>query len=167
MVNISGFENYHTIWSCRLISLIAFIAPMLLTGVLFAILSGQLVEAKTSSYQLMVFLDNTFSPNHRPSFMVIVYNSEHKEILSEKITPDFTETYQKISPITGYKIADKPIQHPDQIKVCAQESYSDNRQMKTHDDCFPIQQDKANNYWYAIFDYPLIEEFEVNEDEGT
>jgi hypothetical protein len=114
-----------------------------------------------------VYLDNAFMPNHLPSFKVIVYNSDYKQILSEKVTPDFTDTHQTISPKSGYTIEDKSKQHPSQIKVCAQESYSENGKIKTHDDCFPIQQDKAKTYWYTTIDYPLIEEFEVNEDEGT
>ena len=85
----------------------------------------------------------------------------------EKVMPDFTDTHQTISPEHGYEIADKSKQHPNQIKVCAQESYWENGKTKTHDDCFPIQQDNLKTYWYTIFDYPLIEEFEVNEDEGT
>ena len=149
------------------ISLIAIIAAMLLTGVTSVTLSGQIVEAKTKYYQLIVYLDNAFMPNHLPSFKVVVYNSDDKKILSEKVTPDFTDTHQTISPISGYKIADKSKHHPSQIKVCAQESYSENGITKTHDDCFPIQQDNAKAHWYTIIDYPLIEEFEVNEDEGT
>ena len=74
--------------------------------------------------------------------------------------PDFTDTHQTISPELGYEIADESKQHPNQIKVCAQESYSENGKTKTHDDCFPIQQDNSKTYWYTIFDYPLIEEFE-------
>jgi hypothetical protein len=147
-------------------SLIIIIAAMLLTGLTSIILLGQIVEAKTKSYQLTVYLDNAFMPNNLPSFKVVVHNFEHKKILSEKVTPDFTDTHQTISPKSGYKIADKSKQHPSQIKVCAQESYSENGKTKTHDDCFPIQQDNANT-WYTIFDYPLIEGFEVNEDEGT
>ncbi len=149
------------------ISLVAIIAAMLLTGVTVVTLSGQMVEAKTKSYQLTVYLDNAFMPNNLPSFKVVVYNFDHKKILSEKVTPDFTDTHQTISPISGYKIADKSKQHPSQIKVCAQESFSENGKTKTHDDCFPIQQNKEKTYWYTIFDYPLIEGFEVNEDEGT
>lgn len=149
------------------ITLIAIIAAMLLTGVTSVTLSGQIVEAKTKSYQLTVYLDNAFMPNNLPSFKVVVYNFDHKKILSEKVTPDFTDTHQTISPISGYKIADKSKQHPSQIKVCAQESFSENGKTKTHDDCFPIQQNKEKTYWYTIFDYPLIEGFEVNEDEGT
>jgi hypothetical protein len=149
------------------ISLIAIIAAILLTGVTFVTLSGQIVEAKTKSYQLTVYLDNAFMPNNLPSFKVVVYNFDHKNILSEKVTPDFTDTHQTISPISGYKIVDKSKQHPSQIKVCAQESFSENGKTKTHDDCFPIQQNKEKTYWYTIFDYPLIEGFEVNEDEGT
>ncbi|MGA9217936.1 MAG: hypothetical protein WBZ50_04790 [Nitrososphaeraceae archaeon] len=149
------------------ISLIAIIAAMVLTGVTFVTLSGQMVEAKTKSYQLTVYLDNAFMPNHLPSFKVVVYDSDDKQILSEKVTPDFTDTHQTISPKSGYTIEDKSMQHPSQIKVCAQESYSENGKTKTHDDCFPIQQDKAKTYLYTIIDYPLIEEFEVNEDEGT
>ena len=149
------------------ISLITIIATMLLTGVPMVTLSGQMVEAKTKSYQLTVYLDNAFKPNHLPSFKVVVYNSDDRQILSEKVTPDFTDTHQTISPEPGYEIAYKSKQHPSQIKVCAQESYSENGKIKRHDDCFPIQQDKAKTYWYTIIDYPLIEEFEVNEDEGT
>jgi hypothetical protein len=149
------------------ISLIAIIAAMVLTGVTMVILSGQMVEAKTKSYKLTVYLDNAFTPNHLPSFKVAVYDSDGKKILSEKVMPDFTDTHQTISPELGYEIADKSKQHPNQIKVCAQESYSENGKTKTHDDCFPIQQDNSKTYWYTIFDYPLIEEFEVNEDEGT
>ena len=149
------------------ISLIAIIAAMVLTGVTFTTLSGQMVEAKTKSYQLTVYLDNAFMPNHLPSFKVVVYNSDERQILSEKVTPDFTDARQTISPEPGYEIAYKSKQHPSQIKVCAQESYSENGKIKRHDDCFPIQQDKAKTYWYTIIDYPLIEEFEVNEDEGT
>jgi predicted RND superfamily exporter protein len=149
------------------ISLITIIAAMLLTGVTMVTLSGQMVEAKTKSYQLTVYLDNAFKPNHLPSFKVVVYNSDDKQILSEKVTPDFTDTHQTISPEPGYEIAYKSKQYPSQIKVCAQESYSENGKIKIHDDCFPIQQDKAKTYWYTIIDYPLIEEFEVNEDEGT
>jgi predicted RND superfamily exporter protein len=149
------------------ISLITIIAAMLLTGVTMVTLSVQMVEAKTKSYQLTVYLDNAFKPNHLPSFKVVVYNSDDKQILSEKVTPDFTDTHQTISPEPGYEIAYKSKQYPSQIKVCAQESYSENGKIKTHDDCFPIQQDKAKTYWYTIIDYPLIEEFEVNEDEGT
>ena len=148
------------------ISLIAIIVAMVLSGVTFATLSEQMVEAKTKSYQLTVYLDYAFMPNHLPSFKVVVYNSDERQILSEKVTPDFTETHQTISPKSGYTIEDKSKQHPNQIKVCAQESYSENGKIKTHDDCFPIQQDKAKTY-YTIIDYPLIEEFEVNEDEGT
>ena len=80
---------------------------MLLTAVTSVTLSGQAVEAKTESYQLTVYLDNAFMPNHRPSFKIIIYDSDHKEIISEKVTPDFTDTHQVISPISGYKIADK------------------------------------------------------------
>jgi hypothetical protein len=105
------------------ISLIAIISAMLLIAVTSVTLSGQAVEAKTESYQLTVYLDNAFMPNHRPSFKIIVYDSDHKEILSEKVTPDFTDTHQTLSPISGYKIEDKSKQHPNQIKVCAQESY--------------------------------------------
>jgi hypothetical protein len=149
------------------ISLIAIIAAMVLTGVTFVTLSGQMVGAKTKSYQLTVYLDNAFMPNHLPSFKVVVYNSDDKQILSEKVTPDFTDTHQTISPKSGYTIEDKSKQDPSQINVFAKESYSDNGKTKTHDDCFPIQQDKEKTYWYTIIDYPLIEEFEVNEDEGT
>ena len=114
-----------------------------------------------------MYLDNAFTPNHLPSFKVVVYDSDSKKILSEKVMPDFTDTHQTISPEPGYEIADKSKQHPNQIKVCAQESYWENGKTKTHDDCFPIQQDNLKTYWYTIFDYPLIEEFEVNEEEGT
>ena len=140
---------------------------MLLVGVTHASLSGQVfVQAKTKSYQLIVYLNNAFQPNHMPSFKVVIYNSDHKEIVSDEVYPDFTKNKQKISPNSGYEILDKAKQHPSEISVCAQETYSESGQRKTHDDCFPIQQDKRNN-WSAIFDYPLIEEFEVNEDEGA
>ena len=149
------------------ISIIGIISAMLLTVVTSVTLSGQAVGAKTESYQLTVYLDNAFMPNHRPSFKIIIYDSDHKEILSEKVTPDFTDTHQVISPVSGYKIADKSKQHPNEIKVCAQETYLESGKTNVHDDCFPIQQDNAKTQWYATFDYPLIEEFEVNEDEGT
>lgn len=55
---------------------------------------------------------------------------------SEKVMRDFTDTHQTISPELGYEIADKSKQHPNQIKVCAQESYSETGKTKTHDDCF-------------------------------
>ena len=88
------------------ISLIAVIAAMVLSGVTFVTLSGQMVGAKTKSYQLTVYLDYAFMVHNLPSFKVVVYNSDHKQILSEKITPDFTDTHQTISPISGYKIAE-------------------------------------------------------------
>src|SRR6476619_8244740 len=94
------------------ILLIAVIAAMVLTGVTFVTLSGQMVEAKTKTYQLTVYLDNGFIPNHLPSFKVVVYNSDDRQILSEKVTPDFTDTHQTISPKSGYTIEDMSMQHP-------------------------------------------------------
>lgn len=149
------------------LSLITIIWTLILGGVTFTTLSGQVfVQAKTKSYQLIVYLNNAFQPNHMPSFKVVIYNSDRKEIVSDTIRPDFTKNRQKISPNSGYEILDNAKQHPNEITVCAQETYSENGQTKTHDDCFPIQHDKGIR-WSTIFDYPLIEEFEVNEDEGA
>jgi len=113
-----------------------------------------------------VYLDGAFEPNNLHSFKIVVYNSDHKTILSKKVTPDFTDSHQKISPRAGYKITDKSKQHPSQIDVCAQQSFSDNGKTKTHDDCFSIKQNKAKTYWYTIFDYPLIEGFEGDDGGG-
>ena len=54
-----------------------------------------------------MYLDNAFTPNHLPSFKVVVYDSDGKKILSEKVMPDFTDTHQTISPEPGYEIEDK------------------------------------------------------------
>jgi hypothetical protein len=89
-----------------------------------------------------------------------VYNSDHNKIISDKVTPNFSDSHQKISPRSGYKITDKSKQHPSQIKVCAQQDFSVDGKKRTHDDCFNIKQNKANTYWYTIFDYPPIEGFE-------
>ena len=133
--NYSNRLKFHSLDDYRMginlrISLIAIIAAMLLTGVTFVTLSGQMVEAKTKSYQLTVYLDNAFMPNHLPSFKVVVYDSDDKQILSEKVTPDFTNTHQMISPEPGYEIAYKSKRQSSQIKVCAQESSSENAKIK-------------------------------------
>jgi hypothetical protein len=117
------------------------------------------------SYQLIVYLDGAFEPNNLHSFKIVVYNSDHNKIISDKVTPDFSDSHQRISPRSGYKITDKSKQHPSQIKVCAQQGFSDGGNARTHNDCFKIKQNKAKIYWYTIFDYPLIEGFEG--DDGT
>jgi hypothetical protein len=109
---------------------------------------------------LIVYLDDAFEPNNLHSFKIMVYNSDHKQILSDKVTRDFTDSHQKISPKDGYKIKDKSKQHPSQIDVCAQQQFSEDGKKRTHDDCFDIKQNKKKTYWYTIFDYPLIEGFE-------
>jgi hypothetical protein len=147
--------------------LIGIFVLVLFTGISSAALSGHIVEAKKKSYQLIAYLDDAFKPNNLPSFKVVVYNSDHKNILSDKVTPDFTDDHQKISPRSGYKITDKSKQHPSQIDVCAQQTFTDNGKKKIHDDCFPIQQNKAKTYWYTIFNYPLIEGFEGGDDGGS
>lgn len=149
-----GLETYSKLL------LVGILTAILLTGSSFIALSGHIVEAKKKSYQLIVYLDDAFKPNHLPSFKIVVYNSDHKTILSKKVTPDFTDSHQKISPRKGYTITDKSKQHPSQIDVCARQSFTDNGKKKNHDDCFPIQQNNAKTYWYTIFDYPLIEAFE-------
>jgi hypothetical protein len=90
-----------------------------------------MVEGKTKSHQLRVYFDNTFTPNHIPSFKLVVYDSDGKKIVSERAMPDFTDTHQMIRPELCYKIADKSNQHPNQIKICAQESYSENGKNKS------------------------------------
>jgi hypothetical protein len=143
------------------IVLIVMLAGVLLTGLSSAAFQfGHTAEAKTKSYQLIVYLDGAFEPNNLHSFKIVVYNSDHKKILSDKVTPDFSDSHQKISPKSGYKITDKSKQHPSQIKVCAQQDFTDGGKKKTHDDCFKIKQNIAKTYWYTIFDYPLIEGFE-------
>ena len=67
--------------------------------------SGNIVAAK--SYKLIVYLDGAVEPNNLGSFKVVVYNSDNNTILSEKVTPDFSDDHQKISPSSGYKITDK------------------------------------------------------------
>ncbi|MEP6576811.1 MAG: hypothetical protein ABJB85_10320 [Nitrososphaerota archaeon] len=91
----------------------------------------QVAEAK-KSYKLIVYLDGAFKPNNLPSFKIVVYNSDHKKILSDKVTPNFSDSYQKISPKSGYKIVDKAKQHPSQIEVCAQQGFSVDSKAQTH-----------------------------------
>jgi hypothetical protein len=98
-----------------------------LTSAAFEICTGQIAEGMTKSYRLIVYLDGAFEPNNLHSFKIVVYNSDHKKILSDKVTPDFTDSHQKISPKSGYKIEDKSKQHPGQIDVCAQQGYSKHR----------------------------------------
>ncbi len=93
-------------------------AWILITGV-SSFQYGHIAEAKTKSYQLIVYLDGAFEPNNLHSFKIVVYNSDHKKVLSDKVTPDFSDSHQKISPRSGYKITDKSKQHSSQIKVCA------------------------------------------------
>lgn len=145
------------------IILIAAFAGLLITGLSAAAFQfGHTAEAKSKSYQLIVYLDGAFEPNNLHSFKIVVYNSDHKKVLSDKVTPDFGDSHQKISPKSGYKITDKSKQHPSQIKVCAQQDFTDGGKKKTHDDCFKIKQNIAKTYWYTIFDYPLIEGFEAD-----
>lgn len=155
-----GLESYSKLL------LAGILAAILLTGLSTTALSGHIVEAKKKSYQLIVYLDGAFKPNNLPSFKIVIYNSDHKTILSKKVTPDFTDTHQKISPRKGYTITDKSKQHPSQIDVCAQQSFTDIGKKKAHDDCFPIKQNNAKIYWYTIFDYPLIESFEGGDGDG-
>ena len=137
--------------------LIGLLAVTLVTA---GIAGMQQVAAAKKSYKLIVYLDGAFKPNNLPSFKVVVYNSDHKKILSDKVTPNFSDSHQKISPKSGYKIVDKAKQHPSQIEVCAQQVFSIDSKAQTHDDCFDIKQNKAKTYWYSIFDYPLLEGFE-------
>ncbi len=85
-----------------------------------------------------------------------MFNSNHKKIISDKVTPDLSDFHQKISPKSGYIITDKSGQHSSQIKVCAGQPASGGE----HTDCFNIKQNKVKTYWYSVFDYPLIEGFE-------
>ena len=146
--------------------LVSILVVILLSGILVAALPGHAIEAKTKSYQLIVYLDGAFEPNNLHSFKIVVYNSDHKTILSKKVTPDFSDSHQKISPKNGYTITDKSNQHPSQIDVCAQQSFTDNGKKKSHDDCYPIKQNNAKTYWYTIFDYPVIEAFEGGDGDG-
>ena len=67
---------------------------LIMSAVLFAAIVGgivasasgivNVVEAK-KSYKLIVYLDGAFEPNNLPSFKVVVYNSDHKKILSDKV----------------------------------------------------------------------------------
>src|SRR6476659_5818442 len=125
----------------RTMVLPAVLATVLVSGVYFAALDyGHYAEAKTKSYQLIVYLDGAFEPNNLHSFKVVVYNSDHNKIISDKVTPDFSDSHQKISPISGYKIIDKSKQPPSQIEVCAQQDFSFDGKAQTHDDCFKIKQ---------------------------
>jgi hypothetical protein len=147
--------------------LVMALAPVLITGLSSSAFEpGQMAEAKAKSFQLIVYLDGAFEPNNLHSFKIVVYNSDHKKVLSEKVTPDFSDSHQKISPKAGYKITDKSKQHPSQIKVCAQQDFTDGGKKKTHDDCYNIKQNIAKTYWYTIFDYPSIEAFEGGDDGG-
>ena len=51
---------------------------------------GPTAEAKTKSYQLIVYLDGAFEPNNLHSFKIVVYNSDDKKLLSDNVTPDFS-----------------------------------------------------------------------------
>ena len=82
-------------------------------------------EAKTKSYQLIVYLDGAFEPNNLHSFKIVVYDSDNNTILLDTVIPDFSDSHQKISPRSGYKILNNPEQHPSQIKVCAQQDFTD------------------------------------------
>jgi hypothetical protein len=113
------------------------LAGVLITGLLSSEVEyGHNAQAKKKSYQLIVYLDGAFEPNNLHSFKVVVYNSDHNKIISDKVTPDFGDSHQKISPRSGYKITDKSKQHPSQIKVCAQQGFSVDGNAQTHDDCF-------------------------------
>jgi hypothetical protein len=70
-------------------------------------------EAK-KSYNLIVFLDDAYESGNLPSFKVVDYDSDDKKIYSDKVTPDFSDDLQKISPKSGDKITDKVKQHPKQ-----------------------------------------------------
>jgi hypothetical protein len=118
--------------------------------------SVNVAEAK-NTYKLVVYLDGAFDPNNLHSFNVTVYSSDHKNMISDKITPDFSDNHQKIG---TYEIMDKAKQHPNQIKVCAQQGYGLDGKLLTHDDCFKIKQNKAKTYYYTTFDYPLLEGYE-------
>lgn len=86
---------------------------------------GHTAEAKRKSYQVIVYLDGASEPNNLHSFKIVVYNSDDKKVLSDKVTPDFTDSHQKISPKSGYKIADKSKQHPSQNKgLCSTGLYN-------------------------------------------
>ena len=124
---------------------------------------GQDAAAKKKSYQLIVHLDGALEPNNLKSFKVIVYNSDHKKIISDDVTPDFSASHQKLSSDSGYKISDKSKQYPSEIQVCVQQDYSVDGKPKIHDDCFTVNQNKDKNNWYSTFDYVTIEGFEGDE----
>ena len=121
-----------------------------------------LTEAK-KSYKLIVYLDGAYKGNViGDHFKIVVYNSNHKIILSAKPKIDFNDGHQKISPQSGYSISDKKGQHPNQIDVCAQQKYGLDGKTYTHDDRYNIQQNKAKTYWYTIFNYGEIDGFEAD-----
>jgi hypothetical protein len=119
-------------------------------------------DDKTASpYRLIVYLDGATKTNAiGDNFKIVVYNSNHNIILSEKPTIDFTDTHQKISPKSGYTIQGKSGEHPNQISVCAQQEYELEGKKHVHDDCYPIKQNIQKTYWYTIFDYGEIDGFE-------
>ena len=51
---------------------------------------GHTAEAKTKSYQLIVYLDGASEPNNLQSFKIVVCNSDNKKVFSDKVTPDFS-----------------------------------------------------------------------------
>jgi len=119
-------------------------------------------DDKTNNpYRLIVYLDGASKTNAiGDNFKIVIYNSNHKIILSEKPTIDFTDTHQKISPKSGYTIQGKSGEHPNQIRVCAQQGYQLDGKEYLHDDCYPIKQNNQKTYWYTIFDYGQIDGFE-------
>jgi len=131
------------------------------------------VEKPSSSdagvgYKLIVYLDGPHNGNTiGDNFKIVVYNSDHKEILSAKPTIDFNDNHQKISPKKGYSIGDKTGQHPQQINVCAQQKYGLDGKTKNHDDCYPIKQNIQKTNWYTIFDYGQIDGYEGDLTQNT
>lgn len=102
-------------------------------------------------------LKGAFEPNNLPSFKVVVYNSDHKKILSDKVKRDFGDDHLIINPKSDYEITDKAKQHLSQIEVCAQQGFSIDGKAQTQNDCFDIKQNKAKTYWYTILDCPFVE----------
>ena len=121
--------------------------------------SGIAINA-AQAYKLIVYLDGATGRHALDSFNLVVYNSEHKIILSKKITPNFKDNHYKISPKDGWSISDKKGQHPNQIKVCAHQTGFVNGEPMVHDDCFNIRQNNAKTYWYTIFDWRQFDEWE-------
>jgi hypothetical protein len=121
------------------------------------------VTDSRKSYRLVVYLDDAYEGNLiGNNFTIVVYNSHHDEILSANPKINFSDNHQIISPKEGFNFISKSGQRPNEITVCAQQEYAVEDKTHFHDDCYAVNKNESNAYWYSTFEYGEIDGFEAD-----